>query len=106
MRNTRNINCKFLEDIDLFGTEAEVYFKGRSKRSFVLGKVLTIIYTILYLAFFIYKLVRMIKKVDVNFYETTTFTGEIPSLHLDNDMFYGGFGLIDVRTMTTFVSLL
>ena len=103
MRKTCNINCKFLEDIDLFGTEAEVYFKGRSKRSFVLGKVLTIIYTILYLAFFIYKLVRMIKKVDVNFYETTTFTGEIPSLHLDNDMFYGGFGLIDVRTMTTFV---
>ena len=103
MRKTCNINCKFLEDIDLFGTEAEVYFQGRSKRSFILGKVLTIIYAILYSAFFLYKLIRMIKKVDVNFYETTTFTGEIPSLHLDNDMFYGGFGLMDVRTMTTFV---
>ena len=39
----------------------------------------------------------------MNFYETTTFTGEIPSLYLDNDMFYGGFGLIGVRTGGTFV---
>ena len=103
MRKTCNINCKFFEDIDLFGIDAEVYFKGKSKRSSTVGKVLTILYGILYAAFFIYKLVRMIKKVDVNFYETTTFTGEIPSLYLDNEMFYGGFGLIDGRTMTTFV---
>ena len=103
MRKTCNINCKFFEDIDLFGIEAEVYFKGKSKRSSMVGRVLTIIYGILYSAFFIYKLIRMLKKVDVNFYETTTFTGEIPSLYLDNEMFYGGFGLIDGRTMTTFV---
>ena len=103
MRKTCNINCKFFEDIDLFGMEAEVYFKGKSKRSSTLGKILTIIYGILYAAFFIYKLVRMLKKVDVTFYETTTFTGEIPSLYLDNDMFYGGFGLMDVRTGGTFV---
>lgn len=103
MRKTCNINCKFFEDIDLFGMEAEVYFKGKSKRSSTLGKILTILYGILYAAFFIYKLVRMLKKVDVTFYETTTFTGEIPSLYLDNDMFYGGFGLMDVRTGGTFV---
>ncbi len=103
MRKTCNINCKFFEDIDLFGMEAEVYFKGKSKRSSTLGKILTIIYGILYAAFFIYKLVRMLKKIDVTFYETTTFTGEIPSIYLDNDMFYGGVGLIDGRTGGTFV---
>ena len=103
MRKTCNINCQILEDIDLFGTEAEVYFKGKSKRSSTLGKVLTIIYAIIYLAFFVYKLIRMLKKVDVTFYETTAFTGEIPSLYLDKEMFYGGFGLIDVRTGSTFV---
>ena len=68
MRKTCNINCKFFEDIDLFGIEAEVYFKGKSKRSSMVGRVLTIIYGILYSAFFIYKLIRMLKKVDVNFY--------------------------------------
>ena len=103
MRKTCNINCQLLEDIDLFGKEAEVYFKGKSKKSSTLGKVLTILYVIIYAAFFIYKLIRMIKKIDVNFYETTTYTGEIPSLYLDNDMFYGGFALIDVRTGGTFV---
>ena len=103
MRKTCNINCKFFEDIDLFGMQAEVYYKGKSKKSSTLGKVLTVLYAIIYAAFFIYKLIRMLKKIDVTFYETTTFTGEIPSLYLDNDMFYGGFGLIDVRTGGTFV---
>ena len=103
MRKTCNVNCKFFEDIDLFGMQAEVYYKGKSKKSSTLGKVLTILYVIIYAIFFIYKLIRMIKKIDVNFYETTTYTGEIPSLYLDNDMFYGGFGLIDVRTGGTFV---
>ena len=103
MRKMCNIDCQVLEDIDLFGKEAEVYFKGKSKKSSTIGKVLTILYVIIYAAFFIYKLIRMIKKIDVNFYETTTYTGEIPSLYLDNDMFYGGFGLIDVRTGGTFV---
>ena len=103
MRKACNINCKFFEDIDLFGMQAEVYYKGKSKKSSTLGKVLTVLYVIIYASFFIYKLIRMLKKIDVTFYETTTFTGEIPSLYLDNDMFYGGFGLIDVRTGGTFV---
>ena len=103
MRKTCNINCKFFEDIDLFGMEAEVYFKGKSKRSSTLGKILTVIYGILYAAFFIYKLVRMSKKVDVTFYQTTTYTGETRSLYLDNDVFYGGFRLMNVMTGGTFV---
>ena len=81
MRKTCNVNCKFFEDIDLFGMQAEVYYKGKSKKSSTLGKVLTVLYAIIYAAFFIYKLIRMLKKIDVTFYETTTFTGEIPSLY-------------------------
>ena len=73
------------------------------KKTSLLGKVLTYLYALIYFAFFVYKVVRMINKVDVNFYETTTFTGEIPSLYLDNEMFYGGFGLMDIRTGGTFV---
>ena len=39
----------------------------------------------------------MLKKVDIDFYETYAFSG-IPSIKLNNDLFYGGFtigGLID-----------
>ena len=103
MRQACKTSCKLFENIDLFGYEAEVYFKGKSKKTSLLGKVLTYLYALVYFAFFVYKVVRMINKVDVNFYETTTFTGEIPSLYLDNEMFYGGFGLMDIRTGGTFV---
>ena len=97
MRQACKTSCKLFENIDLFGYEAEVYFKGKSKKTSLLGKALTYLYALIYFAFFVYKVVRMINKVDVNFYETTTFTGEIPSLYLDNEMFYGGFGLYTAK---------
>ena len=45
-----------------------------------------------YIAFLIYKLIRMFKRVDVTFYDSYTFQG-IPSLPLTNNEFYGGFGI-------------
>ena len=63
-----------------------------------LGSVGSFLYFIaLYVAYLIYKLVRMIEKVDIDFYETYAFSG-IPSIKLNNDLYYGGFsvgGIID-----------
>ena len=103
MRNLCNVKCKILDDIDLFGKEPELYFKGNSKRTSWVGKIFTIIYATIYLAFFLYKLIRMIKNVDVDFYQTTTFTGETPSIHLTNEIFYGGFALGNPSTLRTFI---
>ena len=103
MRNLCNVKCKILDDIDLFGKEPELYFKGNSKRTSWVGKIFTIIYATIYLAFFLYKLIRMIKNVDVDFYQTTTFTGETPSIHLTNEIFYGGFALGNPSTLQTFI---
>ena len=90
--------CEFLSDIDLFGKDPELYYKGKSQRTTLLGRIFTIIYAVLYSAYFIYKVVRMLKKVDISFYETYAFTGEIPSIQLNSDNFYGGFaigGIVD-----------
>ena len=95
--------CKLLEDLDLFGKEPELYYKGKSKRSSRVGRFFTIFYTFLYTAFFIYKVIRMIKKIDITFYETTTFTGDVPSLNLNNENFYGGFALANPLTLNTFI---
>ena len=103
MRNLCNIHCKLLDDIDLFGKEPELYFKGNSKRTSFVGKIFTIIYIMIYIAFFLYKLIRMIQNKDVSFYETTTFTGKTPSIHLTNDVFYGGFALANPYTLKTFI---
>ena len=94
---------KLLNEIDLFGRKPELYYKGNSKRKAWVGKVFTRLYALIYLGFFIYKLIRMIKKVDVTFYETSTYTGETPFIELNNEIFYGGFALADPYTLQTFV---
>jgi len=87
-----NIENDFLTDFDLFGKTPELYYKGKSKKSSTFGIVLTIIYIILYIAFLIYKLIRMFKRIDMTFYDSYTFKG-IPSIKLTNNEFYGGFGM-------------
>ena len=96
-------NFHFLYDIDLFGKEAELYYKGKNKKSTLIGRIFTILYVVIYLAFFVYKLVRMLQKVDVTFYQTTAYTGEPPYIHLTNENFYGGFALSNARTLQPFI---
>ena len=103
MSKTCNVNCKILDNIDLFGKEPELYYKGNSKQTSWVGKLLSILYLLIYMSFFLYKIIRMLKKVDVTFYETSTFTGETPSIDLNNEIFYGGFALADPDTLLTFV---
>ena len=87
-----NIENDFLTDFDLFGKSPELYYKGRSKKSSLLGIILTVIYIVIYIAFLIYKLVRMIKRVDVTFYDSYVFQG-IPSIQITNNEFYGALGM-------------
>ena len=96
-------NCKSLEDIDLFSKSPDIYYKGKPQKSSFLGRILTISYAVIYAAFFVYKIVRMALKIDVSFYETQTWTGEIPSLELNNNHFYGAFALMDVTTGKPFI---
>ena len=91
------IDCDLIQNFDLFGKQPEFFYKGKSQRVSWFGRIFSIFYIVLYVAFVIYKLVRMLKKVDIDFYETYAFSG-IPSIKLNNDLFYGGFtigGLID-----------
>ena len=87
-----NIENDFLTDFDLFGKVPELYYKGRSKKSSTVGIILTVIYMILYIAFLLYKLIRMFKRVDMTFYDSYTFQG-LPSIKLTNNEFFGGFGM-------------
>ena len=86
--------CGFFHDIDMFGKMPEFYYKGRTKKTTLIGRIFTILYLAAYIAFFIYKLIKMIQRVDVTFYDTFAFTGEIPSIQLTKDNFYGGFGIL------------
>ena len=95
--------AKILENFDIFGKEIDIYYKGKSRRTSIIGFVFTFLYISVYLAFFIYKLVLMIKRAEVTFYDTYAFTGEPPNIKLTPDKFYGGFALGNPYTLETFV---
>ena len=96
-----NLDCQFISEFDLFGKEPEFYYKGKPQRTSKFGKILTYSYILIYVAFFIYKIVRMLQKVDITFYESYAFSG-LPSIQLTNDLFYGGFSLNGVMDETIY----
>ena len=90
--------CPFIKKIDLYGKDPEFYFKGNSNKTTWIGRILTILYVIIYISFLIYKLERMVSRVDVTFYDTYAYTGEVPSIQLNKDTFYGAFAFDDPIT--------
>ena len=98
------IECELFEEFDLFGKVPQFFYKGRPQRVSWFGRIFSIFYIILYGAFFIYKLVRMLQKVDIDFYETYAFSG-IPTIKLNNDLFYGGFTIGGIMDETIYFPL-
>ena len=89
---------KCLLDFDLFGKEIGLYHKGKSEKNTWIGLIFTIFQIILVCFFFIFKLVRMIARKDLEFYDTYAYDEEIPSINITNESFYGAFsvgGFID-----------
>ena len=89
----------------IYFQKAQIYIlKESHKKSSFLGRILTISYAVIYAAFFVYKIIRMALKIDITFYETQNWTGEIPSLDLNNNHFYGGFALVNIFTGKPFIN--
>ena len=54
MKNGKKFS--FIKEIDLFGKEPEIYYKGKPKNTTIIGRVFTWLYIFIYIAFFIYKI--------------------------------------------------
>ena len=103
MKDYHSNKCGFLKEIDLFGKDIDIYYKGKSQRTSCLGRIFTILYISTYIAFFIYKILRMMNKSDVTFYDTYAFNGEAPSFQLNHEKFYAGFSILDPLTLRPYV---
>ena len=86
--------CGFFFDIDLFGSDVDIYYKGRPKRNSWIGRILTLLYAGIYIFFFIFRVIRMANKEDVTFYDTYAFNGEPPYMQINHEIFYAGVALI------------
>ena len=97
------LSFKFLKNIDIFDKSFDLYFKGKNKKSTYIGSIFTICYGVIYFSFFLYKILRMINKRDITFYDTTAHLEEIPEIDATNENFYGGFALEHPETYDNFI---
>ena len=93
---------KIIKEVDLFGKEPDIYYKGKQRKTTWIGRILTWIYISFYIFFFIYKLVRMFKRLDVTFSETNGSTGGLPFIHLNKEVFTYGLSLAGVDEIPVF----
>ena len=87
----------------MFGKESELYYKRRPKKTSWIGRILSILFVTIYIDFLIYKIIRMLKKKDVTFYDRFTYVKEPSKVKITNENFYGGFALEDPETYDTFI---
>ena len=94
---------KFIKEFDLFGKEPDLYYKGKSKKTSWIGRFFTRLFLLSYFSFFIYKIIRLLRKTDVTFYDTFVYKSEPPKVKLTNENFYGGFALENPETYDVFI---
>ena len=101
-----NVRCRLIKDIDMFAKEPELYYKTRPKKTSWIGRILTILYAIIFISFLTYKLYRMINRVDVTVYDTNSYTGEFPYIQINKYLFFEGiaFALEDPATYNPFIN--
>ena len=99
-----NVRCRLVKDVDMFGKEPELYYNCRPKKTSWIGRIFSVSFVLVYFAFFLYKLIRMLKKTDVTFYDTFTYAPEPPSVPITHDNFYVAFALEDPITYDAFVN--
>ena len=87
----------------MFGKEPDLYYKNKPKKTSWIGRIFTVAFVVIYFAFFVYKLFRMLKKTDVTFYDTFTYAPKPSAVKITRDNFYGGFALEDPITYDVFI---
>lgn len=99
-----NVRCRLIKDIDMFAKEPELYYKTRPKKTSWIGRILSFSFVFIYFAFFIYKFIKMLRRVDVTFYDTFTYASSPPIVPITHENFYIAFALEDPNSYDPFIN--
>ena len=79
--------CELLEETDCFGKQPEFYIKSKPQQVTLMGGILTVVFIIIYIIIFGYKIYRMTKRFDITFYDSYLIADNIPTINLTNENF-------------------
>ena len=94
---------KLIKEIDFYGKEPEFYLHRRPQKVSIIGRIFTVFYIILYLVFFIYKLIRLFSRADLSFYDSNSEGSESLTMHITKENFYFNFAFINSETGEPFI---
>ena len=94
---------QFLKEIDFYGKEPEFYLKGKPKKVTIIGRIFTILYILLYIVFFVYKLIRLFNRSDLQFFDSDSEGSETLSMHITQEDFYFNLGFVNSETGEPFL---
>ena len=80
-------------DFDIYSRRISFYYKNKEKIGTVFGFLLTVFYAIISLILFLIYFIKTMKREEVSASHSTIYPTEIPSIHINNDLFYLAFAL-------------
>jgi hypothetical protein len=82
-----------LLDFDIYSRRISFFYKNKEKIGSSLGIILTISYAVISITLFLFYFIRTIRKDEVTPSDSTIYPKTIPSIDINNNMFYLAFGL-------------
>ena len=80
-------------DFDIYSRRISFFFANKEKMGSTFGFLLTILYAIISVILFLIYFVKTIKRDELTASNTTIYSTDIPSIQLNNDLFFLVFGL-------------
>ena len=90
-------------NFDMYSKKLGFYFKNQDKVGSYFGFFLSLLYIIVSLVLFFSQIIKVIKRDELNVYDSTIYAQEMPSINVGKDQLYFAFGLEDPLTSNRFI---
>ena len=90
-------------DFDIYSKIISFFFDKKEKIGSVIGIVLTIIYILSSIILFVYYIKNIIQRQQMNVYDSTVYSHDLPIIEVNPNLIYFAFGLEDPKTSNRFV---
>ena len=90
-------------DFDIYSKIISFFFDKKEKIGSVIGIVLTLIYVLSSIILFIYYIKNILQRQQMNVYDSTVYSHDLPIIEVNPNLIYFAFGLEDPKTSNRFV---
>ena len=90
-------------NFDMYSKKLGFYFKNHEKVGSYFGLFLSLLFILVSIVLFIAQIVSALKRDELNVYDSTIYSQEMPSFEVDKEQFYFAFGLENPSNSKRFI---